>query len=280
MWTQLQDTSLSPIGQKFDQLREKGEGALIAFLTANDPSPETFRANCNALVEGGADILEIGIPFSDPIADGPVIQASSGRALAGGSTLAGILDEVRGLSSRIHLPIVVLTYYNPILAMGSESFLKNAHSSGVSGVVIPDLPYEDREEFRRLASKNSVDRILLAAPNTPRERLRQILEQSQGFVYLVSLYGVTGPRDALTPGALQILSRVKKQSNGNIPVCAGFGISSPKHVSELVSSGADGVIVGSHLVNIVAQHLDHPEDAIANLKTAVSDLKQATRKGL
>src|SRR5690242_12119736 len=191
--------------------------------------------------------------------------------------MAGILDEVNGLSSRIPVPIVVLTYYNLILAMERESFLKKARSSGVSGVVIPDLPFEEGEEFRGLASKNSVDRILLAAPNTPRKRLRQILEQSQGFLYLVSLYGVTGPRDALGPEALRVLSQVKKQSNGNIPVCAGFGISIPKQVSELVSSGADGVIVGSSLVRIVAQHLDHPDVAAVSLKTAVSDLKQATK---
>lgn len=275
----MQGTSRNPIGKKFEELREKGESALVAYLTANDPSPEAFRANCTALVEGGADILEVGIPFSDPIADGPVIQASSGRALAGHSTMAGILDGVRDLSARIDLPIVVLTYYNPILAMGRESFLKKAHSSGVSGVVIPDLPYEEGEELQGLASKNSIDRILLAAPNTPRERLKQILEQSRGFLYLVSLYGVTGPRDALSPSALQVLSQVKKQSNGKVPVCAGFGISSPKQVSELVSSGADGVIVGSHLVRIVAQHLDHPEAAADNLKIAVSDLKEATRRG-
>ncbi|HET7404699.1 MAG TPA: tryptophan synthase subunit alpha [Candidatus Bathyarchaeia archaeon] len=274
----MQSISRSLIGKKFEELREKGESALVAYLTANDPSPEAFRANCKALVDGGADILEIGIPFSDPIADGPVIQASSGRALAGHSTLAGILEEVRDFSSRINLPIVVLTYYNPILAMGPESFLRNARSSGVSGVVIPDLPFEEGQEFGELASKNSIDRILLAAPNTPRGRLKQILGQSQGFLYLVSLYGVTGPRDALSPTALQVLNNVKKESNGDIPVCAGFGISNPKQVSELVSSGADGVIVGSYLVRIVAEHLDHPETAAANLKIAVSDLKEATRR--
>ena len=278
MWTRLQNNSRNPIGQKFEELREKGESALVAYLTANDPSPEAFRANCAALVDGGADILEIGVPFSDPIADGPVIQASSSRALAGHNTLAGILDEVRGFSSRFHLPTVVLTYYNPILAMGIESFLKNAHSSGLSGVVIPDLPFKEGGKIRGLAAKNSIDRILLAAPNTPLQRLKQILEQSQGFLYLISLFGVTGPRDALSPIALEGLSHVKKQSNGNIPVCAGFGISNPKQVSELVSSGADGVIVGSYLVKIVAQHLDYPETAAANLKTAVSDLKQATRR--
>ncbi|HEX4921659.1 MAG TPA: tryptophan synthase subunit alpha [Candidatus Bathyarchaeia archaeon] len=274
----MQSISRSSIGRKFEELRDKGESALVAYLTANDPSPEAFRSNCEALVEGGADILEIGIPFSDPIADGPVIQASSGRALAGHSTLAGILEEVKDLSSRIHLPIVLLTYYNPILAMGRESFLKNARSSGVSGVVIPDLPFEEGEEFGGLASKYSIDRILLAAPNTPQGRLKHILDQSQGFLYLVSLYGVTGPRDTLSTTALQVLKHVKQQSNGEVPVCAGFGISSPKQVSELVSSGADGVIVGSYLVRIVAEHLDHPKTAAANLKMAVSDLKETTTR--
>jgi len=273
----LQDNSHSSIGQKFVSLREKGESALVAYLTANDPSPEAFQANCNALADGGADILEIGIPFSDPIADGPVIQASSGRALAIRTTMAGILEDLCSLSSRLNLPVVVLTYYNPILAMGSEPFLRKAHSSGVSGVVVPDLPFEEGEEFRELASKNSIDRVLLAAPNTPRDRLRRILEQSQGFLYLVSLYGVTGPRDALSPRAVEVLTRVKKESNGSIPVCAGFGISNPKQVSELVLAGADGVIVGSSLVRIVAQHLDHPEEASGHLRAAVSELKEATK---
>jgi len=279
MWTRLQDNSHSSIGQKFVSLREKGESALVAYLTANDPSPEAFQANCHALADGGADILEIGIPFSDPIADGPIIQASSGRALTIGTTMAGILEDLSSLSSRLNLPIVVLTYYNPILAMGREPFLRKAHSSGVSGVVVPDLPFEEGEDFRELASKNSIDRILLAAPNTPQDRLRRIVEQSQGFLYLVSLYGVTGPRDALSPQAVAVLNRVKKESNGNIPVCAGFGISNPKQVSELVLAGADGVIVGSSLVRIVAQHLDHPEEACGHLKDAVSELKEATKPG-
>ena len=234
--------------------------------------------NSAALVEGGADILEVGIPFSDPIADGPVIQASSARALSQGATPTIILDHIRKLSTHIQVPIVVLTYYNPVLSMGRERFLERARDSGVNGLVIPDLPVEEGEEFVDLASKYSIDSILLAAPNTSGARLKKIVNLTRGFLYLVSLYGVTGPRDALSSQALGTVQRVKNLSAGKIPVSAGFGISNPEQVSSLISSGADGAIVGSSLVSIVAQHLDQTDLAADLLKKTVAALKQATRK--
>ncbi len=265
------------IEAKFRELHSHREGALITYLTGGDPDPKTFLANSTALIEGGADIVEIGIPFSDPIADGPVIQASSMRALSNGTTPLRILDMIRELSTRFPVPFVVLSYYNPILAMGLDRFLQKARESGVDGIVVPDLPVEESEEFRNLSLKHNVDNIYLAAPNTSRTRLRTVLDKSKGFLYLVSLYGVTGPRDSLSPQALEAVKAVKSLARGKIPVSAGFGISQPEHVSAIIQSGADGAIVGSALVRIVGNHLDDPSEAETQLKKTVQSLKQATR---
>ncbi len=279
MWRQLPSTSHNDdrIEVKFRELHSHREGALIAYLTGGDPDPKTFLANSTALIEGGADIVEIGIPFSDPIADGPVIQASSMRALSNGTTPLGILNMIRELSTRFPVPFVVLSYYNPILAMGLDRFLQKARESGVDGIVVPDLPVEESEEFRNLSLKHNVDNIYLAAPNTSRTRLRTVLDKSKGFLYLVSLYGVTGPRDSLSPQALEAVKAVKSLARGKIPVSAGFGISQPEHVSAIIQSGADGAIVGSALVRIVGNHLDDPSEAETQLKKTVQSLKQATR---
>jgi tryptophan synthase alpha chain len=266
------------IEAKFRELRSRGDGALVAYLTGGDPDPKSFLNNSIALIEGGADIVEVGIPFSDPIADGPVIQASSMRALSQGATPKGILGLIRELSSQFPVPFVVLSYYNPILAMGLDRFLKKARESGVDGIVVPDLPVEESDEFRNLALKHNIDNIYLAAPNTSKLRLRTILDRSKGFLYLVSLYGVTGPRDSLSPQALEAVKKVKSLARGQIPVSAGFGVSQPEHVSSIIRSGADGAIVGSALVNIVSQHLESPNEAPDHLKSTVAKLKASTRK--
>lgn len=264
------------IKAKFRELRTRGEGALIAYLTGGDPDPKSFLANSKALIEGGADIIEVGIPFSDPIADGPVIQASSMRALSHGATPLGILAMIRELSSQFPIPFVVLSYYNPILAMGLESFLKKARECGVDGIVVPDLPMEESEAFRNLALNHNIDQITLVAPNTSSPRLRILLNNSKGFLYLVSLYGVTGAREVLSPQALQSVKRVRRLARGRIPVAAGFGIARPEHVSSLIQAGADGAIVGSALVRIVAQHSKEPLLAADALKDFVAALKHAT----
>lgn len=270
--------NIDRIEAKFRELRSRGEGALVAYLTGGDPDTKSFLANCAALIDGGADIIEIGIPFSDPIADGPVIQASSMRALSRRATPNGILDMIRELSSQFLVPFVVLSYYNPILAMGPDRFLKRARESGVDGIVVPDLPVEESDEFRNLALKHNIDNIYLAAPNTSRTRLLTVLDKSKGFLYLVSLYGVTGPRDSLSPQALGAVTTVKSLAKGKIPISAGFGITQPEHVSAIIQSGADGAIVGSALVQIVSQHLENPTRAPDHLKDTVSKMKKATRK--
>jgi tryptophan synthase alpha chain len=173
---------------------------------------------------------------------------------------------------------VILTYYNPVLAMGMDEFMRKASDNGVDGVVVPDLPMEEADRFRDMALKNSVDSIYLAAPNTSEKRLLSIVEKSRGFVYLVSLYGVTGARDTLSPQALETVKRVKSLAKGSIPVSAGFGISQPEHVSSLLRAGADGAIVGSALVRTVAEHLDDPGEAQYYLKKTISALKQASKQ--
>jgi len=171
-----------------------------------------------------------------------------------------------------------LSYYNPILSMGLDRFLKKARESGVDGIVVPDFPVEESDEFRNMALRHNVDNIYLAAPNTSRTRLRTILDKSKGFLYLVSLYGVTGPRDSLSPQALEAIKKVKSLTRGKVPVSAGFGVSQPEHISAIIRSGADGAIVGSALVNIVFQHLESPNEAPDHLKSAVAKLKASTRK--
>jgi len=267
-----------PIEKKFRELGHRGEGVIVAYLMGHDPDPKAFVANAASLVEGGADILEVGIPFSDPVADGPVIQAAGTRALSAGATPQKIFDTIGELSLQFTVPVVILTYYNPILAMGIEKFMRNASDNGVNGIVVPDLPLEEGDRFRELALKHNIDSIYLAAPNTSAKRLVSIVDKSKGFLYLVSLYGVTGPRDALSSQALETVKRVKSLANGRIPVSAGFGISQPEHISSLLRAGADGAIVGSALVRTVAEHLNDPEEAPNHLKKTITALKQASKQ--
>jgi len=276
----LQDSILTddPIEQKFRELGRRSEGVIVAYLMGHDPNPKSFLANAVSLIEGGADILEVGVPFSDPVADGPVIQAAGMRALSASATPRRILDTIRDLSTQFTLPIVTLTYYNPILAMGIQHFMRTASDSGVNGIVVPDLPMEEANAFRDMALKHNIDSIYLAAPNTSTERLQNIVNKSKGFLYLISLYGVTGPRDILSTQSLDTVKKVKSLTRGKIPISAGFGISQPEHVSSLLRAGADGAIVGSALVRIVAEHLDNPEETPYHLKKNISALKQASKQ--
>ena len=265
------------IASRFRDLRLRNEGALIAYLTGGDPTPKGFQSNAEALVEGGADILEVGIPFSDPIADGPIIQISSHRSLSRGATLSRIFQQVRKLSKTIDVPMVLLTYYNPVLAYGLDDFVTAAETSGVNGVVIPDLPPEESGPLVQAARNRHVDTIFVVSPNTSPKRVEIILDKSRGFLYLVSLFGVTGPRVNLGRTAVHTVQRVKKLTRNKVPIAAGFGISKPEHVSTLIQAGADGAIVGSALVEIVNQNLDRPEAMRTRLLDFVLQLKAATR---
>lgn len=265
------------ITSKFQELRDRGEGALVTYLTGADPDPDEFIRNVSALVEGGTDVVEIGIPFSDPIADGPVIQASSQRALSSGATPRSVLSLVKKLSAANDVPFVILTYYNPILRMGADTFCRTARESGADGLVVVDLPSGEDPKFHRLVLKHGMAHIPLVAPNTPKGRLERIIADATGFVYVVSLYGVTGPRKTLGTKPLESLQEIRSINRTGIPILTGFGVSTPDHVRSLIRMGADGAIVGSMLVK-TAYQMRGSTEAQKKLRTIVAELKNATRK--
>jgi tryptophan synthase alpha chain len=266
---------MSRIGKVFDELERKGEGALIAYLMAGDPDPAATPAIVTAIARH-ADVIELGVPFSDPIADGPTIQAAAGRALAAGMTPARIFALIAAIRNETDVPIVVMGYYNPILRFGVERFMQHLAEAGGDGVIIPDLPLEEADEVLRCAHRCELDTIFLIAPTTPEARIAEICRYSSGFVYLVSLLGVTGARAALSDVAKALIQRVVKK-RPDLPAAVGFGISQPEHVRELLASGAKGVIVGSAIVEIITNYKDSPELMLAALDEYCATLKAATR---
>jgi len=241
----------------FAALREKGEKALIPFLTAGDPNLETSEALVLAMAAAGADIIELGVPFSDPNAEGPTIQRSSARALAAGTSLRSILRLVDRLRSRVDQPIVLMGYANPIHAMGAEAFAKAASDVGVDGIIIPDLTPEDGAPYLDPIRAAGIDVILLAAPTTRHQRLEMLVRETQGFLYYVSLQGVTGARATVGRGVEEKVRLA--QSLGEKPVCVGFGVGTPDQVKK-IGAYADGVVVGSAIV-------DKIESAVSNVKS-------------
>jgi len=264
---------MSRIGERFEALRARGEKALIPFLTAGDPDLETTAALVMAMAENGADLIEIGVPFSDPIAEGPTIQRASERALARGTSLRVILDLVARLRPQIEIPILLMGYANPLHAMGAEAFAAAAEAAGVDGIIIPDLPPEEGEPFFAPCRARGIDPVLLAAPTTTPERLKRLVSETRGFLYYVSLQGVTGARAELADGIERMVLQAK--AAGDVPVCVGFGISKPEHAAR-VGAYADGVVVGSAFVDVIeaAPSRAAAIDAVARL---VAELKAPLR---
>ncbi len=256
--------------EKFEELRKKGEGALIAYITLGDPSPEESFMLAQSLIDSGSvDVLELGVPFSDPIADGPVIQAAVDRALKAGmnTDLAFLLTE--RLDKKV--PVVYLTYYNIVLQRGLEKFARDCREAGVGGLIVADLPFEESGLLRSACHANDVDYIHIVTPNTPPARMRTILGDASGFVYLVSSMGVTGARRDLAAGLAGTVARAVECSNGT-PVAVGFGISAPEHVRDVLRMGASGAIVGSAIVGLAAGGAGPGE-----VSRHVARLKAATR---
>lgn len=266
------------ISEVFRKLRKRGEGALITYITGGDPAPKYTLRIIKALIEGGADILEIGVPFSDPIADGPVIQAADCRALNAGTTPHTIFGIVKEAKKTADIPIVLLTYYNILFRMGVRNFLERAKGSGVDGLIIPDLPIEEAEEYREIAEKQGVDTIFLATPSTSVSRLAEILNSTTGFLYLVSVFGVTGARDQIAELTTQTIKRIHPHTVEAIPLAVGFGISKPEHVKAMIMCGAEGAIVGSAFVKIVEDNLGEPPKIISGITALAEKLKAATVK--
>ena len=257
--------------ERFELLKSRGERALITFLTAGDPDLETSAALVLAMAEMGADIIEIGVPFSDPVAEGPTIQRSSERALAGGTSLRRILELVRELRPELEIPLLLMGYANPFFAMGTAAFATAARRAGVDGLIVPDLPPEEGKPFFEACREQGIDGVLLAAPTTTPERLAMLVRETRGFLYYVSLTGVTGARTELS-GGIEGCVRAAQQL-GDVPVCVGFGISTPDHARE-VSRYADGVVVGSAIVNLI-EVANSPAAAVDSVATFVADLKAA-----
>ena len=267
---------MSRISDTFLELEGSGECAFIACIMAGDPDPSLTPSIANAIALY-ADIIELGIPFSDPIADGPTIQAASERALRAGMRPQKVFGIIAAIRKETNIPIVVMGYYNPILHFGIERFMKKLAEGGGNGVIIPDLPIEEADEVVRYAKENGIDTIFLIAPTTPEDRIEQLCACSSGFVYLVSLLGVTGAREAISGVAKTLIRRVVK-IRPDIPPAVGFGISKPEHVREIIADGAKGVIVGSAIVRLIAEYKDEQEKMISALEEFCAELKAATRK--
>ena len=256
---------MSRIGNAFNNKK-----AFIAFLTAGDPDYETSLANFKAVIEAGADLIEVGIPFSDPIAEGPVIQEADIRALSSGMTTDKVFRLVKDLRKDYDLPIVFMTYANPVYHYGADKFFKNASEAGADGIIIPDCPFEERGEFEDSAAKYGMDFISMIAP-TSEDRIKTIASKARGFIYVVSSLGVTGVRSSITTDLDSIIKLIKEATD--TPAAIGFGISTPAQAAEM-SKKADGVIVGSAMVKIVAQY---GKEAPAKLSEYVKSIKDAVK---
>jgi tryptophan synthase alpha chain len=262
---------VSRIAERFAALRARGRCALVPFLTAGDPDLATTEALVLAIAEAGADAVELGVPFSDPIAEGPTIQRSSERALRSGTSLRRVLELVSSLRPRLEIPIVLMGYANPLVAMGEERFAEAAAAAGVDGAIVVDVPPEESVELRAGLAARGVDAILLAAPTTRPERLAMLARETRGFLYYVSLTGVTGARAELAAGIEEQVRCVRKGSD--VPVCVGFGVSRPEHARALARF-ADGVVVGSALVDRVAEARSR-EAAVESAGAFVAELAAA-----
>lgn len=262
---------MNSVAHRFQQLKQNSECALIPFITAGDPDLGTTAKALEILANNGADIIELGVPYSDPLADGPTIQAAATRALAKGVCLEDVLKIVKEVSPKLEIPIVLFTYYNQIYYRGIESFLRQVKDAGVQGLVVPDLPLEEAEVLLKPAAAMGIEVILLVAPTSPKERIEAIASQSQGFVYLVSVTGVTGARAKMATGVESILADLHQTTDK--PIGVGFGISSPEQAKQVKEWGADGVIVGSAIVKLLSSGT--PESGLKAISTFCSDLKQA-----
>jgi tryptophan synthase alpha chain len=247
---------MSRLSVAFERIRERGEPGLVTYVTAGDPDIARSADILRALDRSGVDVLEVGVPFSDPLADGPVIQRATERALAGGTTLADVLKMIAAVRQMVRAPIVLFSYANPILRFGAERFADEARSAGVDGVLTLDLPIEEVVEFRGLLTAREIDTILLVSPTTSNARLRQAAAFGSGFLYAISRLGVTGARESLAEGSREIVARIRNASD--LPVALGFGISKPEHVRE-VGRWADAAVVGSALVSVIADAGASPE---------------------
>ena len=255
------------IANKFKQLRANGEKALIAFITGGDPDIETTEKLILAMEEAGVDIVEVGIPFSDPVAEGVVIQEADARALDGGCTTDKLFDMLKRVRAKTDMPLLFMTYANPVYSYGTGKFMAKCRDSGIDGVIIPDVPFEEKDEFEDDCDKHGVCWISMIAP-TSGERIEKIAREAAGFLYCVSSLGVTGVRSELSMGIAELINKVRAVSDA--PCAVGFGISTPEQARDMAAI-SDGVIVGSAIVKLVAEY---GNNSIGPVKEFVSDMKR------
>ena len=246
---------MSRIEERFAHLRASGQKGLVTYVTAGDPDLDRSAQIIQRLDRAGADVLEIGVPFSDPLADGPVIQRATERALAAGTTLTNVLAMLKSLRASVSAPIVIFSYANPILRMGLDRFVADAQAAGVDGVLTLDMPPEEGETFRAAFKGAGIDTIFLLSPTTTVERIRRASELGSGFLYGISRLGVTGVRDTVDDSARELAVRIKSETS--LPLALGFGISRPEHV-RAIGQWADAAVVGSALVKVIAEHGQAP----------------------
>jgi tryptophan synthase alpha chain len=258
---------MAQVSERFQALQAQRQCALIPFVTAGDPDLQTTAQVLRVLDASGADFIELGVPYSDPLADGPVIQAAATRALQRGVTLNQVLDVVKVVVPEVTAPIILFTYYNPILNRGIDSFMADLAAAGVAGLVVPDLPLEEIETLLTAAQAAAIDVTLLVAPTSPPERIQAIAQQAQGFIYLVSVTGVTGMRTEIQSRVKDLLDTLKQSTDK--PIGVGFGVSGPDQAKQLKDWGAHGVIVGSAFVKRLNQE---------NRQAALSEVEQFCRE--
>ncbi len=264
---------MTRIEKKFQELKQKKEKALITFITAGDPDFESTTQYIQAIEEGGADIIELGVPFSDPLADGPVIQKSALRALQSGTTLKKIIQMVSQVRENSSIPIILMSSFNPIFRYHEETFVKDAVNSGVDGIIIPDLPPEEAALMNKLSEEAGLNNIFLLAPTSSEDRIQIVSQMSRGFIYYVSLTGVTGTREKLAEDLKENILKIKNITSK--PVAVGFGISTPKHAA-FAAEIADGAIVGSAIVKII-ENRSKPDQTSNQIRQFVRSMKDAIK---
>ncbi|CAK8543522.1 unnamed protein product [Lathyrus sativus] len=260
------------ISETFNSLKKEGKVALIPYITAGDPDLSTTAEALKVLDSCGSDIIELGVPYSDPLADGPVIQAASTRSLARGTDFHAIISMLKEVVPELSTPIALFTYYNPILKRGTERFMSILKDTGVHGLVVPDVPLEETETLRKEAKKNGIELVLLTTPTTPTNRMKAIVDGAEGFVYLVSSLGVTGTRASISSKVQSLLKEIKEATPK--PVAVGFGISTAEQVKQVAGWGADGVIVGSAMVKLLGE-AKTPQEGLKELEIFTLSLRSA-----
>ena len=262
----------------FKEVKNRGEGAFIPFAVAGDPDFETSIEIVREYVDNGADALEIGFPFSDPVADGPSVQTADIRSLNSGMTTEKCFEFISRIREFTSIPIGILVYYNLIYKKGLEEFYSKARNAGINGILAADLPPEEAGDAVEMARKYDLDQIFMVAQTTTNERISEIVKMCTGFLYVVAVMGVTGARSDIKKSTVDLIKRVKTHTD--LPIAVGFGISKPEHVKDVIQSGSDGAIVASAIINIITENLDDMDSAKQEIGSFCKELKESTKKVL